>query len=204
MSLVTLDEAKDHLNKSGASTTDDAELQAVVEQAEAILLNRPEYRVADAATSTSHTEWVDSGTDVILLQHYPITAVTSVTEYTGGTAQVITAQPLGGGSFTGYGWDYADGTGANGILVRLSGGYPTNWCGNRVKIVYTAGTASVPADIKRACLALIRHLWGDQRGPSAQPYDTSGDEFLPPASGHLLPWDVEEALAPYKRGPSVG
>lgn len=208
VTLADLESVKAETNIT--STVDDDELQGYIDAASALLLNHPDYRIADASGLTSYTEWHDSGTDTVMLDHYPVTAVTSVTEYTNGSVQALAAEPVDGGSFTGYGWDYADGTGANGLLVRLSNGAPVRWCGNRVKVEYTAGAASVPADIRLAALALIDHLWESQRGtqgsglPTGFEDDTPGSSLgLPYGSSFALPNRVRELLEPYTKTPAV-
>lgn len=198
--LVDLEAIKAKLGKT--ADVDDDELLDVAAAASAALLNHPDYRVADACQETEYTEWHDGGSGAICLQHYPVASVTSVTEYSGGTSQVIAHEPADGSSFTGYGWDYEDGAGANGILVRSSSGDPQTWTSGRVKVVYTAGVSDVPADVREAALKLVKHMWGDQRGGSLPL--SAGDEVLPPETAHLLPWEVEELLAPYRRGPRVG
>jgi hypothetical protein len=162
VALVSLQDVKDDLGKTG--TTDDDELQRTIFTATAILLNHPAYRVSDAVAVTTRTQWAPSNGcaigEVIVLDHYPVVAVTSVTEYT-PLAQVIAAEPLDTtGTFTGWGYTIDN---ATGILTRTSSGLRTYWRG-RVKIVYTSGSTSVPDDIKQACLVLVAHLWETQRG----------------------------------------
>ena len=205
--LVGLDDARAELNFD--ATVDDDELQTWIYTASALLLNHPSYRVKDAATVTpAQTEWHDPGSAVIILRHRPAT-VTSVTEYLGSQQFPINHEPLDGSSFTIYGWDYEDGTGNNGILHRFTNGYPTAWLGNRVKIVYSYGSATIPWDIRGACLALIDHLWSPQRGtdgtlPSGIDIDevgrTFGAQFGP---AFALPNRVKEMLEPYHKGPRV-
>lgn len=193
----TLDEVKAALNKT--TTADDTELQGVIDAAVAALENHPGYRITDAVTTNTYTEWYDGGSDTIVLRHYPVTAITSVTEYL-PTSQALAAEPLDTTStFTGYGYSIDL---ATGIVSRTSGGSSYTFQG-QVQVVYTAGSPTVPADIREAALKLVDHMWSDQRGASAQPFNTSGDEYQPPVTGHLLPWEVEELLAPYRRTPAI-
>lgn len=197
-----LDDVKAQTNID--NDVDDDELEDQIAVAVAILTNHPEYRVGDVVAATEYTEWADAGSDTIIVKHHPVTAVTSITEYTGTASQVIAAEPLDGGTFTGYGWDYQDGTGANGILIRTSGGVPARWCGNRVKVVYTAGSADVPADVWKACLLLVESLWEDQRGGgTTRPMVGLTEDEVATSPGYLLPFKVEQALAPYRREPRV-
>lgn len=206
--LIGLDDARSELNFT--ATTDDDELQGFIYTASAVLLNHPAYRVGDVSSVTTYTEWDDAGIETFIAKHYPITAVTSITEYSGITSQPLTQEPIDGGSFTSYGWDYEDGSGGNGMIVRLSSGCRTTFCGNRVKVVYTAGSASVPWDVRQACLSLIDHLWESQQGGAgadlAPGYDadstagTFGEVYGP---AFALPNRVKELLEPYKKAPAV-
>lgn len=190
--LVTLDDVKDYLNETNSD--DDAELTDVILRASTILLNHPLYRLAAAVTSYTQ-DWTAGG-EVILLDHLPVVAITSVTEYSGGVGTVLAAEPISTASFTDYGYRLDQNAG---ILTRLSGGYPTCWYGN-VRVVYTAGYATVPDDVRQAALDLVAHLWETQRGTAASAFD----ETVPlGVSGYLLPNRVGEALANYRRGPVV-
>lgn len=199
--LVSLDDVKSELNKT--STTDDAELEDYIGRASAILLNHPEYRVADAAGVTSYTQDWTLGGNVIVLDHLPVVAVTSVTEYVGGTGTVLASEPITTAAFTGYGYRLDS---ESGILTRLSGGYPTGWLG-AVRVVYTAGLSSVPDDVRDAALNLVRHLWETQRGGGAGrpvvPLDPDFASAPAGVSSYLLPHRVMEALAAYRRGPVI-
>lgn len=205
---IVLADVKTALNVTGS--TDDAELQQYVNAAGAILENHPGYTVGDHVRQAPHVEWHDGGRDTIILNHYPVDPTTvTVAEYTGGTSQAIAYQPEDGGSFTGYGWATADGSGDNGIIVRTSGGFRQAWCG-RVKVTYTAGVTTVPADLVLAAAVLVEHLWETQRGDGAGGLPTGLDPDLDPASlgaqfgpSFILPNRVRELLTPYQRTPAV-
>lgn len=199
--IVSLSEVKEALDIT--STSNDTELQGMIDAATAVLVNHPGYRVADVVGSTSYTEWVDGGSGTIVLRHYPVTGNPTVTEYT-PTAQVIAAEPLDTtSSFTGYGYQ-VDRT--SGILTRTSGGLGTCWRG-RVKVVYTAGSTVVPADVRQAALVLVDHLWQTQRGGvGTLPVGLDlTDETSAPAFGvgFTLPNRVRELLEPYTRTSAV-
>lgn len=198
---VDLDDVKAKLNEDPADTTNDAELQRVIDFATAILENHPAYRIADVVAVTTHTEDF-SGGDSYVLKHYPVTAITSVTEYNGGESQVIAAEPITTTAFTAYGYRLTD----SGILKRTANGYSTNWLGD-VQVVYTTGSTSVPADIYGAALEFVEHLWRDQHGESAlRPMagvDTDFDREVIGRAGYLLPNRVAEALEAYRKEPSV-
>lgn len=199
---VTLAEAKDALNIT--TVTSDAELQTVIDAATAVLQNHPAYRVLDAVTTTDYTEWADGGGDDIVLGHYPVTTVTSVAEYTPDAQPIVSESPDVVTTFTDYGYVL---DAAAGILHRTNGGAPSMWNG-RVKVVYTAGSATVPADIRQAALVLVDHLWETQRGGQGPALPTGldlTDETSAPdvSAGYTLPNRVRELLEPYERTPQV-
>lgn len=189
--LVSLSDVKAHLNIT--STTNDDEIQGFIDAATEVIEN-----ITGPILAKAVTEWHDGGSYTILLTGYPVTSVTSITEYT-PTAQVLAAEPTDTTDpFTDYG--YVIDT-AKGEIARTSGGAPTTFLG-RVKVVYTAGRSTIPANVRLAALKLVKHMWSDQRGGSGLPLNAPGDEFLAPTA-HLIPWEVEELLAPYKQGPKV-
>lgn len=189
MSVVTLDEAKTHLNI--ASDADDVELQSTLDAAEAAI----ETYLGVTLTPTAVTEWHDGSRTQIVLDKAPIVDVTSVTEYSGTTAQDLTAQPLDGSTFDGYGYEVDSVTG---LLSRTSSGYVARFA-SRVKVVYQAGYATLPADLKQAVLELTRHLWETQRGRSAgRPVPGYDEEYQPTGQGFAFPNRVMELLRPYR------
>lgn len=46
-----------------------------------------------------------------------------------------------------------------GLLARLEGDLPRRWCASKVIVVYQAGFATVPADLKLAASEYIRSVW---------------------------------------------
>lgn len=197
--LVSLADAKAHLNIT--RTTDDDELQSVIDAATALLSNHPGFNIPVGLTT--YTEWHDGGTGLLILQHYPIVDVTSVTEYSGTTAQPIADEPEDGGAFTGYGFRY---NAENGMLYRTSSGYPTGFAG-RVKVVYVAGMGAVPADVRQAALLLVEHMWDTQRGGASVGLPLDDDLTAPDSTqfgvGFTLPNRVRELLEPYRKAPAV-
>lgn len=197
---VTLEDVHEALNLEDSD--DDAELVGYIDAATEVIEN-----VVGPVSATTVTEWHDGGTDLLILNS-PVADLTTVTvsEYSGSTSQALAYEPLDGGTFTGYGFYAPDGTGASGILARSSSGTPTRFTtGSRVKVTYDAGRADVPANVRLAALKLIKHMWGDQRGSGegrAVP-GGAGDEYLAPMTSHLIPWEVEELLAPHRKAPTV-
>lgn len=197
---VTLAETKSDLNLT--TTTNDAELQTVIDAATAILENHPAYTVVDNVKQTSHTEWYDTA-DTIALKHYPVASITSITGWSGATSQVFTAAAWDSGLTPDFGYAF---DAASGLLHLSRGGLSsTHWQG-RVLVTYTSGVTTVPADIRAAALLLVEHLWETQRGTggSAPPAGLDPDETqLGFGTSVILPNRVREVLAPYERTPAV-
>lgn len=193
---VTINDVRDDLNITDSSN--DAELQTIIDAATAMLENHPGYTVADRVKTTTYTEWYDGGIGRIVLNHYPVSSIISVTEYNGTAAQAIAAEPWDSVTFTAYGYVL----GTSGFLDRTASGYPVHFTG-RVKVVYVAGTDEVPADLRLAALLLVEHLWQTQRGdqgPTLDGLDAVSPDFR---SSFALPNRVLEILAPYAKGSAV-
>jgi len=142
--LVSLADTKRHLNIPLARTTDDEELRGFVLAATEVIENH-----VGAVVRTTHTETFDGGRESLTLSHAPVLSVTSVTE--SGTE-------VDAGGY----WLDAEA----GILRRVLSGVPYCWrygVGN-IDVEYVAGRSSVAANISRAALIIIKHMWETQRG----------------------------------------
>ena len=84
---------------------------------------------------------LDRGLDKLVLGRAPVTAITTVTE--DGEAVVAADYELDAGP---------------GFLMRLDDDEPTDWPAVKITIVYSAGFATIPADIAWACTELVKQL----------------------------------------------
>lgn len=176
MSAVTLAEAKTHLNIT--ATTNDTELQAFVDRAEAAIVKRCGPLVATSVTSR-----VRGGSSILALPKTPVLSLTSIT-------------PLDGTALTAS--DYIVSTGGN-VEGKTGVTFRSRW----YDVAYSAGhgatAADVPADLKLAALELVRHLWDTQRGgtvrPGSRPSDAMSNTI--PGAAYLFPFRVEQLMAPY-------
>lgn len=203
MSLVTLAEAKAHLNMPAADTTFDSELQGFIDMAQPLIEN-----ICGPIVTRSVTEWHDGGTGsrfLLVLRQRPVISITSITEYVGNVGQVLTpaASPDLAGNLS-YTLEPETGT----ISRRVGAGtvYPFAWGEQNISVVYTAGYASTPANVRLAALELIRHLWqSTQQGGSrtaAAAFDT-GTRPGPAGMGYAVPNFVIELLQPHTRIPGI-
>lgn len=182
--IVTLAEAKAFLNIGDA--THDNELPAYITSASEMWVKR-----GGPGVSTEYTEWHDGGRPMIALNRYPVVSVTSVTEVSGTSSTTLTgADPGTSGGSDDYSIDKA-----TGVMVRRSAGVATPFAGGfrNIKVVYNAGAATVPEDIKHAILLLVLHQWETQRGGTKRSKSNSDD--YQPGITYSWPRRVEEILA---------
>lgn len=184
---VQLNDVKAALNIT-ADTYDDR-LQSVIDAASQMVVNR-----IGPISSVSVDEWHDGGTEQIWLrQSGPILAVSSVTESLGSVVYTLTEVDMtegASGEFT-YSVDLN-----RAVLVRRVAGIATPFAAGvqNIHITYLPGYNLIPADIQRATLLLIQHLWETQRGSSGRPNQGSPG---PAGAAGQFPAGVMEILAPY-------
>jgi hypothetical protein len=169
VSVVTLAEAKTHLNITVA--TYDAELQTFLDQCEAAISRR-----VGPLSSTATTAEAPGGGRALLLSTTPAISLTSVTDATGATLTVSDLHVTTDGVVT---WS------TTGL-----GCFNSPW----YTVVYQAGRATLPADLKLAVLEMVRHKWSTQRGsarPGSQPLE------MVPGAAYSFPLAVNELIAPH-------
>lgn len=203
MALTTLSNVK---AKLGITSTDyDDVLQSLVEQVDALILK---YLGRNIETA-QYTEYPNGrGTRRIRLKQYPATSVSSVRlDYL--------RQFVADSTLLVNGTDY---TLVNGMLLRLNGVWP-NARENRwgllydatvesigiIKVVYTAGYDTVPADLTLAADMLVSKLFKISEdgellaSESLEDYSYSRGGSGDAIDGNPLINDVRGLLAPYKR-----
>lgn len=173
MSVLTLQQAKDHLNITAA--THDAELQTMIDAAEATLA-----QLVGPLASTNTTERVAGGVPFLVLGESPAISLTSVTPYL-GTALTLTDL-------------YLDTKTA--IVTYNSGAF---FPARHYTVVYAAGRSACPTDLLMAIKELTRHLWATQRGSGVRPGGPSSEGLSNtiPGAAHTLPFRVTELIAPH-------
>lgn len=166
--LVTVSEASAYLQAPGDSSLIAMWIEAVSARIDDL---------CGPVVARTVTESRDGGTDTVLLRYYPIYSVTSVTEYSGTTGQVLTLATNASQPTTGYHLNTA-----NGVLTRRSGSGSTTFpegAGN-VVVVYNAGryatTATVGERFKRAALISVSHIWQSEHGTRNQTFGGFTDE----------------------------
>lgn len=163
-SILTLADAKDHLNIPAAITTHDTLIQVFLDTIDESV----EQAIGGPVVTRSVTERVEAtdGGRALPLRRRPVTAVTSITSVATATALAVA--------------DVEVDPNAN-IARRRSGlpFYAYALAGPPVfTVVYSAGLGlAVPAQVSAAARIILDHLWETRRGPSARP-SVGGDETV--------------------------
>lgn len=118
----------------------------------------------------------------IILSRRPIVSVTSITE--DGTAVVAA--------------DYEIESGA-GMLRRLSGDEPTIWAAAKIVVVYVAGWATVPEELKLAAAKFMQaEIQQGTRDPMLKSKTTEGvssyEWWVDPTNDSVIPAEVMDIL----------
>ena len=172
MAFLSLTDSKLDLNITG--TQDDTELSrylTVVEAAAAEYLGGP-------VTTGSVVEVHHGGWESLVLRSTPVISVSTVS---------VTAVVVDTSSY------FAD-TGSGVIYSRVGviGSLPAD-----TTVTYTAGQATIPADVLQGCYVLLRHLWETQRG-SMSGRDPFNDSGAPTGMGWSLPNRVKQLWDPHR------
>lgn len=152
MVLATAAELAAWLGHPGFDTTEQARAELLLNLATA------EVQGADgtdqALEVAAQTQVRDgTGTCKLVLPRHPVTAVATVTVDDGTTVTTLTFDDD-------YTWS------ESGILTRISGVWP---CRDRaVTITYTAGWATIPAEVKKICLRLASTAWHNPIGADSE------------------------------------
>ena len=189
MSIASLAEAKDALNIDQADTTHDAELQIYVDAADRVVED-----LVGPVNQTDFDEWYDGGFGDIVLRHWPVISLNSVTEYSGATPTTLAvAATPDVVTSSSYVFDQSAA-----ILYRRStwGNVAFASGTSNVRVQYTAGRDPVPANIKLAALEFIRHNYQLSQQGGSPTYGGAGEEgpFVP--SGFAIPARVYDLLQP--------
>lgn len=128
------------------------------------------------------------------------TTITSVTEYSSGTATVLAQENLTNSTGSDYRFDAY-----TGILYRQGGWYPTSFAPT-VVVTYQAGryadTASVDAKFKKAATMMVSMLWRREEGQGSSVFPGGIEpESIVQGATYAVPNAVKELLADELRGP---
>jgi Phage gp6-like head-tail connector protein len=173
---VSLDDAKAYLNIT--DTKSDDELRQFIASAEAAISNR-----CGPLVPTEVTRTVTAYGNQLVLPVIPALSLTSMTRTADSTTVdvgMFTLRPSGVATVT------------SGVAMYFSpGDYTVTWM---------AGRSTIPADLYRAVLEMLRNLWETQRGGSTSggmPGAGFDQEVATRDAAFAWPWRVEQLVAPY-------
>jgi hypothetical protein len=177
MAVLSLPEAKTHLNIPTSNTTNDGELVGFIEAAEQSIADE-----CGPLVPTTVTERVDGQFSSLKLHTTPVLSIISVT-------------PVGGTALSPSELAELD-VRSGGIITMISGG----WFGSRrYDVVYQAGRTSVPANLLLGIKEHIRYLWESQLGNAPSSGALPEDQFGTAAPLAALARRVEQLIRPYKQ-----
>lgn len=150
--LVTLDEMKTYLGIDLVETSHDAFLtEQIVIVSEAIEGYCGRVFSEGTYTQIFHVdEFTDALEDSLTLFHYPVSAISSVTEQPNSVDVTADEYRL---------------QGTKGKLARVSNGVKTSWSkgATSFEVVYTAGFATIPATIRQVVYSLVSANFNKQQ-----------------------------------------
>jgi hypothetical protein len=155
-------------------------------------------------------EGTRGGASPLMVKHWPLVAVTSISETIAG----VTTQLVAGTDYEVETGSMLPGDENPGRIWRLNeNGNPRDWSPCKIVIVYEAGYSlpndpmpapapTLPADVEKACIKLVtKSYWTRGQNPALKVRDQAGNrqEFWIPNTpdGYLTP-DIEELLKPYR------
>lgn len=188
--IISLAEAKAHLNKDATITTDDDELRAFIDATQVVIEGEvgPVVPVSKLEYYSGRGRWV-------VLRRRPVVAVTLVREQVGSDYFTIIPE-VGVGTDLDYRLD-------RGMLLRRINQYPALWRGD-VEVTYSAGRNPVPANIALAAKEELAHLWRNSQLARGSARASAGAEDVLSSLAFSLPHRVADLLARSKRAPRMG
>jgi hypothetical protein len=171
--LLSLADAKSHLNISPTNTATDDELREYLEAATEIVES-----YVGPVVARSHTARVCGYRSQIPLPHTQVTAVTSITDVRTGTTPIVLS-------------DLSINAAAGIISYKNGQTFPYG----DLDITYTVGRTVVKANWTLAAKIIVKHNWDTQLGnlPSIQG-DSPG--YVVSGAGYLVPFRAQSLLQP--------
>lgn len=185
LDIITLAEGRAAVNLHASDTSQDTEVAAYITG----VSRRLDQAVGPIVVRTITAEAHDTAGSTIQLYRYPVSSVTSVTEYVETTGTLMTAEAVGVATTAN---NYALDT-RYGVITRRSGGSDASWSSGRSRVVVTyvagryANTAAVDPLFKTAASIMVAHLW--RREQSSDPmtaYQRSHGLAIPKVVKELL------------------
>lgn len=183
--ILSLADAKAHLNIPSTTTTHDEEVRAWVESVTSgiehlagVCVRRTVIEKHDVPSHGVHT---------LALRRTPVLSLTSLVAVLSGGTDYTVAD--------------LDVDGPTGIVQRKDGGRLYG----PLRATYVAGRAVVPANLTAAAKVILQHLWRTQQGPGRP--QLGGDDYSVteqvPGFGYAIPNRALQLLEPHRLPPGV-
>lgn len=187
-SLLTIAELRAAVGIDDASQ--DARLTAIGNRAAALICSACGVATAPPTPPTLRAEvltetWRAVCAGRLMLSRWPVSSITSI---------VVDGVTLGVDEY-----EFEAGAGH---VFRLSGVYRIDWSGDLVTVVYTAGYATVPDDLKLAAERVVLDIYASSaRDPNLRSVQVDGigteTYWVAPQSDPMVSQEVMDLLAPY-------
>lgn len=186
--IISLADAKAHLNIGSSTTTHDEELRGWIEAVTHLV--EQFTGICPRGTVVEDHDVQPSGVRVLALRRTPVISLTSA-------AAILT----GGTSYTVADLDVDT---RMGIVRRKDGGRLYG----PLRMTYVAGRSVIPANITAAARIILQHLWRTQYGASrGLPGIGGGEDFAVtepiPGLGYAVPNRALQLLEPHRLPPGV-
>jgi hypothetical protein len=202
--ILTLTEAKRALGLAEGLANNNEEIAQLITAVTARLDVLCGPIVARTVTSESHDGTTRNGVrkTFVALRQAPVVSITAVAEYSGTTAQSLTAESNSTKTATNYLYDAQ-----TEVLRRRNTGndYPFPDGRGNVLVTYSAGrvgaTASVSSEFKEAAQIICKHLWRNEHGQGTQTFGDVPPEVFP--TGFAIPARALDLIRGELRPPAV-
>jgi hypothetical protein len=183
----------------------DASLTAIIGQAEAKVRRHAGRSLTDGYELASRVEFYDgAGVEVIQLREYPVTTITSVeTRDQSGSYTTRAATDYRVNLDTGQLYLLGSGWGRNtfdytGGGANLAFGVQPNWGGDpqNVRVTYTAGYTTIPADIVLAVFLLTDYLFANAGGDMTATSESIGIYSKGRGGTYISPDHILKSIMP--------
>lgn len=195
---LDIDEVKQWLNfPTDASTSKDPQLQRVMDMACEWVQNEINRPIAATTFTELHDGWAGA---YIMLNHYPVLEVVSVTEWQSSGGSLSLSESTIANPVDGYQLNYLSGQ-----IMRAMAGYawprPFFPGSRNISVTYVAGYNPVPPALWMATVELVKHWWTNTQQASRM--TMKPNEFDPaqeqPGLWQGVPYRIIDLIAPYRR-----
>lgn len=169
VSIISLDQAREHLNIPAGEHAEDEELRRFVEAASRVVEDYTGEALSRRTVLEDHTVY---GSGLVVLDHAPVLSLTSVTSSDGETT-----------------YDTAEVSDSLAGIVAV----PVGLYGD-LRITTVVGRTEVPENYQLAAAIICGHLWNTQRVQSVGAPGFGGEAAPTPGRGYLIPNQAAELL----------